>query len=121
MSTLEYERPPGKPPAQPPVGVMGALSVTTWLIVINIAVYILDHILAGRGLGYVLSVPGQPPRTFLFLEWWGHFSIQKAIYDLQLWRMITFQFLHDPRTIGHIAFNMFALYFFGPLIEGYLG
>src|SRR5215469_3676636 len=83
------------------VGAMGMWSITTWLIVINIAVYVLNEITGG-----LLAV-------------WGWFSADTAIYHLQLWRFITFQFLHASPS--HIIFNMLSLYFFGPLIEQYLG
>jgi membrane associated rhomboid family serine protease len=83
------------------VGSMRMWSITTWLIVINIAVYILNEMTGG-----LLAV-------------WGWFSADTAIYSLQLWRFITFQFLHASPT--HIIFNMLSLYFFGPLIEQYLG
>ena len=36
-----------------------------------------------------------------------------------MWRLIGFQFLHADML--HLMFNMIALYFFGPLIEGVLG
>ena len=80
---------------------MGLWSVTTWLIAINVAVYVADG-LSGR-----------------LLSDWGFFSALTAIYYLQVWRFITFQFLHA--SFSHIFFNMLALYFFGPLVEGYLG
>lgn len=83
------------------VGAMRMWSVTTWLIVINIAVYVVDRVSDG------------------LLANWGYFSAAAAIDNLQLWRFITFQFLHA--NISHIFFNMLALYFFGPMIEGYLG
>jgi len=35
----------------------------------------------------------------------------------QVWRYLTFQFLHDPQAISHIAVNMLGLYFFGGPIE----
>ena len=76
-------------------------SVTTWLIVINVVVYVLN--------GFSDDLVAR----------WGYFSATTAIYDLQLWRFITFQFLHA--NLSHIFFNMLALYFFGPLIENYLG
>jgi membrane associated rhomboid family serine protease len=88
----------------PPFGAFGAMrmwSVTTWLIVINIAVYLLN------------------PLTGDLLKQWGYFSAATVIYGLQLWRFITFQFLHAG--FQHILFNMIALYFFGPIVEGYLG
>jgi membrane associated rhomboid family serine protease len=40
---------------------------------------------------------------------------------LQLWRLVTYQFLHDPHSITHIAFNMIGLYFLGPTLERYWG
>ncbi len=42
-----------------------------------------------------------------------------ALGHLQLWRFLTFQFLHA--NLNHILFNMISLFFFGPLIETYLG
>ncbi len=38
---------------------------------------------------------------------------------LEFWRLIGFQFLHANTT--HILFNMMGLYFFGPMVEKYLG
>src|SRR5262249_33601424 len=49
----------------------------------------------------------------------GAFSYSAAIRHLQLWRLITFQFLHaDP---FHIFFNMLSLYYFGAVFEELLG
>jgi membrane associated rhomboid family serine protease len=76
-------------------------SITNWLIGINVAIFILD----------VMS-------NYL-LRAWGYFSIDTAIRGLQVWRLVTMQFLHhDPR---HIFFNMVALFFFGPIVEQMLG
>jgi membrane associated rhomboid family serine protease len=94
----EYIR---RPAAGSTVGRLSAWSVATWLIVINVAVFVLDG-LTGRQLT-------------LF----GYFSASTAIYGLQVWRFITFQFLHA--SISHIFFNMLSLYFFGPMVESYLG
>ncbi len=49
----------------------------------------------------------------------GHFSTGKALTDLQVWRFITFQFLHANWV--HLAFNMLGLWFIGGLVEQYLG
>src|SRR5437762_12336527 len=54
-----------------------------------------------------------------FIKYWMHFSAYTVVDLHQIWRFITFQFLHDG--FAHIAFNMFALYMFGPMIESYLG
>lgn len=37
--------------------------------------------------------------------------------SLQLWRLITYQFLHSTSYFGHIFWNMFILFFFGPMLE----
>ena len=80
-------------------------SVNTWLIAINVAVFVLDIIMGGPGAGPVYD--------------WGYFSVDTAIYHLEIWRFITLQFLHA--NIQHIGYNMVALFFFGPIAEQYLG
>jgi membrane associated rhomboid family serine protease len=90
------------------VGTMRMWSVTTWLIVINVGVFLLN----------VLS-RSEANDFGGWLYYWGHFSAATVIGGLQLWRFITFQFLHAGPE--HLIFNMIALYFFGPIVEGYLG
>ena len=48
-----------------------------------------------------------------------HFSTKRVIGGAELWRLITFQFMHAD--MYHVLFNMMALYFFGSLIENVLG
>ena len=95
-------------------------SFVFWLILINIVVFILDPILA-RAVGTFMFVAqdGEPLLQLKPLAAWGHFSASTAISGLQIWRFITFQFLHGG--IYHLLFNMLALFFFGPMIESYLG
>jgi membrane associated rhomboid family serine protease len=107
-----------QPPPRP--GLEG-WSVTTWLLVTNIAIYFLDPILVWFGVRYVypeslssFSETRWPPLMGL-----GHFSMWLAVHYLELWRFVTFQFLHANTT--HLFFNMFSLFFFGPVIEEYLG
>ena len=76
-------------------------SVTTWLIVINVAVFLVDQMTDGT------------------LTRYGLFSADTAIFHLQIWRFISSEFLHAG--IKHLFFNMFSLYFFGPVLESYLG
>lgn len=87
-------------------GRLPAWSVTTWLIAINVAVFALDRLL--------WPLVGFPPLTL-----WGHFSAWTAVGHLEAWRFLSFQFLHA--NIWHLFFNMLGLYFFGPLVESYLG
>jgi membrane associated rhomboid family serine protease len=37
------------------------------------------------------------------------------------WQIVTYMFMHDPKNIAHIFFNMFALFSFGPMLEYTLG
>ena len=61
------------------------------------------------------------------LQAWLHFSTSTALWSadsppgrgLELWRFVGFQFLHA--NLSHLLFNMMALYFFGPIVERYLG
>ena len=50
---------------------------------------------------------------------WGHFSTLTAFTRLELWRFVTFQFLHAG--FWHLALNMIALFYFGPAVEQRLG
>jgi len=49
----------------------------------------------------------------------GHFSTTKGFLRLEVWRLVTFQFLHASLT--HIFFNMLGLWIFGGIVEQYLG
>jgi membrane associated rhomboid family serine protease len=101
-----------KDPVPTQAGGLNAMSVTTWLIVINVIVFVADSL-------FYVRLPWPQMRIEPLLTYWGAFTANKAIEHLQLWRFITFQFLHQNLT--HIAFNMLALYIFGPLIEEFLG
>jgi len=85
------------------LGMFDMWSITTWLIAINVTVFFLDIVFQGS------------------LTQWGYFSIYTAIGHWQLWRFITFQFLHLRGKFSHILWNMVGLYFFGPIVEQYLG
>ena len=80
-----------------------------------------------EGVGPVAEVEYRVERRLWSL---GYFSTSRAIWGsdpvlgstgLELWRFVTFQFLHDTSTLNHILFNMLTLYFFGGMVENYLG
>ena len=89
-------------------------SVTTWLIVINVAVFLIDQMTPQWRVtaGGHRSIMGT-------LEAWGFFSVTAAMFRLQLWRFLSFQFLHA--SLGHLFGNMLALYLFGQIVESYFG
>ena len=64
-------------------------------------------------------VARQDERKMRLLESFLHFSTQRGFLRVEFWRLIGFQFLHA--SFPHLLFNMIGLYFFGPMIERYLG
>ena len=74
------------------------------LIGINILVYLAMSFL--RGLP-VIPVFSMIPALILQRGW--------------VWQFTTYMFVHDPGSIGHLLFNMFALYIFGNQVERQMG
>ena len=44
-----------------------------------------------------------------------------VIFRGQVWQFVTYMFIHDPRSLGHLIFNMFALFIFGRQVEEQMG
>jgi len=72
------------------------------LLIINVAVYFLQILGAERVLG----------------EWFSLYPVSLSV-ALQLWRLVTYQFLHG--SVLHILFNMLGLFFLGPTLERHWG
>ena len=81
--------------------------VTQGLIVVNMLVYLLGASGAFFGLF-------EGPEV---LASFGHFDPR----DFKVWQLVTYQFLHDPHGIWHLAFNMLFLWVFGAAVEDRLG
>ncbi len=86
----------------------GGAVVCKWLIAVNIALFVLQLLTQqGRGEGFDLT------RAF-----WLDTS---AVKSGEVWRLLTYAFVHDPNGLLHIAFNLYFLYIFGIEIEGIYG
>ena len=48
-------------------------------------------------------------------------AFSSALGEVEPWRFLTSAFAHDPNTIFHILFNMYALWIIGPYLESLLG
>ncbi|MDH4202147.1 MAG: rhomboid family intramembrane serine protease [Phycisphaerae bacterium] len=83
-------------------GVRGIPPVVKWLLIINLTVYIIAKLVPDLG-NYIYYYGSVLPESFFKM--------------LQIWRLVTYQFLHDPSNIFHIVFNMMVLYFMGPFVE----
>ena len=75
--------------------------VTQWLIIANVAVYVLESSGMFGGAAFALWPPGSFDSRF------------------EPWQLVTYSFLHA--NLAHIFFNMFALYMFGGEIERLFG
>jgi membrane associated rhomboid family serine protease len=90
------------------LGGLRALSVNTWIIVINVLVFVIQSLTRPKDTQFPSP-----------LEDYGHFSTYELIHRYEVWRLITFQFLHA--NLGHLFFNMFGLFVFGSMVERHLG
>src|SRR5690348_16434542 len=72
-----------------------------WLLIVNLAVFVLNYILQPSGantfLRYFVLVPAQ------------------VVHTLAVWQLVTYMFLHTG--IGHILWNMLTLWMFGAELE----
>lgn len=84
--------------------------VVKWLLMINVAVFVIEVIFFGRHQN--------PPNPLekLFAVWPENLPLA-----IQFWRVVSYQFLHDVGDISHLFGNMLGLFFFGRLLEGTWG
>ena len=83
----------------------------TWLLALNILCFIIQMVTrpeGGRGLS------SGPFTDWLILD-------TARVLQGQVWRLLTYAFLHDTLSIWHIVFNMLFLWWFGRQVEGVLG
>lgn len=73
-----------------------------WLLLVNAAVYLVQ-VLGGDNL---------------LTEWFSVYPVS-LLAVLQIWRLVTYQFLHG--SVGHLLFNMLGLFFLGPTLEQHWG
>lgn len=85
--------------------------VTYSLLAVNVAVFVLDWVLGGIATGGMLA--GGGPLVDAGLVW------GRAVAAGEWWRIFTSAFLH--LGFMHLAFNMLALYIFGPVLEQLYG
>jgi len=85
--------------------------VVKWLLIVNVVIFVMQLFLRPEG------ARGEPVPSVL--EEAGYFSIATALHGFQIWRFITFQFLHAD--FGHVFMNMLVLFFFGPIVERWWG
>jgi len=80
--------------------------VVKWLLIINIGVFLAAITIKPLGI---------------FIYEWFELDARSLGRALQPWRLISYQFLHDPNLFRHIFYNMFGLFFLGPTLERHWG
>lgn len=74
-----------------------------WLLISNIALFILYFFTARTDAGQIFLLFSLVPRAVL--------------RHLAVWQLFTYMFLHDPNGFTHILFNMLTLWMFGTDLE----
>ena len=92
------------------------LTVTQSLLILNITVFVIGLVVQ-REAFMCIAAPGANPVSIF--ELLGAHSWYLTFSNGQVWRLLTHQFVHA--NLGHLVFNMWALYFFGPVVEQIMG
>jgi membrane associated rhomboid family serine protease len=93
---------------------MSGWLLTYWIILVNVVVFFV-----GTSIVVTATLESGQQVRYQPVFAWGWFSLRTAIYSGQVWRFLSFQFLHGG--FEHLFFNMLGLFFFGRLVEQYLG
>src|ERR1700682_2617568 len=92
-----------------PVAWMGRypVDVTTMLVGVHAALAVLTCILVAVGAGGVLQ----------YLQ----FDSAEVLYRGQVWRIVSYAFVHTPSALLWFAVEMYMLFVFGREVERFLG
>jgi membrane associated rhomboid family serine protease len=87
--------------------------VCNWLVAINAVAFVIQLVTLERGEDGVVTGVG----------WFTHalWLDTSAVSEGQVWRLLTYAFLHDPEGVLHIIFNMLLLWGFGRDVEDLYG
>lgn len=93
--------------------------VIKWLVALNGIIWLLQVATAGRWID-MMQDPDNPEHLG-FITQWLSMQPEAVFYKLQVWRLVTGMFLHDPNGFYHILFNMLMLWFIGRYMEDHFG
>ncbi len=91
---------------------LGGMTVIGWIIAVSVAVFVVQCVWTRSG-----GVLGQS-RVAVLNDW---FALDPwAVVKGQVWRLTTYDFLHERTYVWHLVFNMYLLYLTGRrLLESY--
>ncbi len=84
--------------------------VCRWLIGINVVAFIVQ----------ILTLPHDDVPGFGWFTDALDLTVSGVLHG-QVWRLLTYAFLHDTQSIWHILFNMLFLWWFGSDVEDLYG
>src|SRR5437899_2781684 len=93
--------------------------VCRWLIGINVVVFILQKVFENHTRIQLPEGMITLPQAGWVTEWL--ILDPTKVMQGQVWRLLTFAFLHAPDTLVHILFNMLFLWWFGSDVEQLYG
>ncbi len=79
----------------------GIPNVCKNILIINLIVWLAQMVLMQRG--------------FDLSDHLGLYYFESP--NFRIYQFVTYMFLHDPHSFGHVFFNMFAVFMFGRLLE----
>jgi membrane associated rhomboid family serine protease len=87
-------------------------SACKWLIVLNVIAFVAELLTKGHDI-HGRPLTGSVVDLFILDP--------QQVMQGQVWRLVTYAFLHDPNTWTHIVFNMLFLWWFGNEVEQIYG
>ena len=88
--------------------------VCKWLILVNVAVFLLQVLDKQGAFTQALSLT---TGAWAWLHPAGASYVPSGVLQGQVWRLLTYAFLHSPEDIMHIVWNMVFLWWFGRELE----
>lgn len=107
-------------------------TVCKWLIGVNVACFLLQMVTM-RPVARIPEFPDAPPEVRDVVRMMGRAAPQQSIFEEafvldtdkvwhgQVWRLLTYAFLHSTAGVMHILFNMLFLWWFGSDVEDLYG
>ena len=87
---------------------LGSRTICQTLILVTAVVFVAQLLTVGQ-------------KGFSPVEQWLQFRVDAVFLWGQIWRLVTYAFVHSVGSLQHIVFNMLGLFFFGPDIEAIYG
>lgn len=111
--------PDTRPPPASSFGRIRIESVTTRLVLLTFFMFVLDRLLASQGVVFKDQLRPGVNISVMPLMGLAHFSAGFALLDMEIWRALTWPFVHA--SPWHVLVNIISLHCFGPVLESHYG